>query len=295
MLAANIETITVKHHQDTCEAEWPDLAQIRTKPKKLHLLITTWSDDASYDYEIELRHRHAFFNVNLTRLWLDPTQNQLTHLSLHCNTYWGIYPQWHPSGLHFPHLKSMSFAQWTIAYDWQVGFITLHGHTLEQLILTNCPILYALCMTRWQVNNLWQQSRAGTGRGKPPTTNIYSDLRWHTVLPKLTAGLPKLKHFSMGRGPTKDFGRGHEPFDDDKGFEDRYKLSPQIDCSRYARFDYDRGTTEWEEPISKHSTWSSWLEWEHDKETKIKERYPDCLQEDQDALEDLLKIARGRW
>jgi hypothetical protein len=154
MLSTNIEEITVKHFQDACEIEWQTFAQHLTKPKKLHLLITTWYDDASYDFEIELRYRHALFNIHLNKKWLEPLQSQLTHLSLHCYTYWGLYPLWQLCSLHFPHLKFISFAQWTIFYSWQIKFITSHGQTLEQLILINCPVVHALCMTRRQSNNL---------------------------------------------------------------------------------------------------------------------------------------------
>jgi hypothetical protein len=147
-------------------------------------------------------------------------------------------------------------------------------------------------MTRCQSNNLWQQSLGGTGRGKPPTTNTYSDLRWHTVLPELATGLPKLKHFSMGRGPTEDSLWSHNPFNGDKGFDSRYRVTPTIDSSRYAIFDFDRGITEWIEPIPERRSWSSWLERETDKDVKRKIQYPDCSQKDQDALENLLKTTR---
>jgi hypothetical protein len=110
MSSTNIEELTVKHFQDACKIEWPNFAQFLAKPKKLHLLITTWCDDASYDYKIKLRYQHALFNIHLNRRWLEPMQSQLTHLSLHCNTYWGLYPLWQPCSLYFPHLRSMSFA-----------------------------------------------------------------------------------------------------------------------------------------------------------------------------------------
>jgi hypothetical protein len=290
LLSTTIETITVKHFQDACEMQCPESFQTVAKPKKLHLLITTWCDDASYDHELELNSRHTFFNVYLSKKWLEPVHRQLTHLSLHCNTYWGIYPQWQPGSLHFPHLQSMSFAQWTLFYDWQVEFITSHGQTLEQLILVNCPIIYALSMTPRQSNNLWQQALGGTGRGKTPTTVTYSDLRWHTVLPELATGLPKLKHFSMGRGPAREFRWGNAPFDSDEGFENRYELVSEIDSSRYVLFDTHSGITEWIDPIYERGLQRSWLVREIGKNVNTKIEYPDCLQEDQDALEKMLKI-----
>jgi hypothetical protein len=300
MMSTSIKVVTAKHFLDACEMEWPNFAEVLVKPSELHLLVTTWYADHCSDYEIELRQRHAYFNANLNNKWLEPVQSHLTHLSLHCNTYWGIYPRWQPGSLHFPRLRLMSFGQWTIFYDWQVEFITSHGETLEQLILVNCPILHALCMTTRQSNNLWQQRLGGTGRGKPPTTNIYSDLRWHTVLPALTAGLPKLKHFSMGRGPTRDRLDDDLNFDSDRGFEDRYTSAPKIDSSRYAMFTYCRGVTEWSkrsldiEGNGKFRSWANPRDWGTGEDVERRIQYPDCLQEDENTLEDLLKIASAR-
>jgi hypothetical protein len=199
-----IDSLTVKHLQDDCQTRRPDFAKLPTKPRKLHLLITTWSDDSSWDMDIHIRHRHALFNMQLNATWLKPLQSKLTHLTLHCDTYWGIYPRWQPDNLKFPHLTSLAFGKWTIAHDWQIDFITSHGATLEQLIFTRCPIMHAARLTRRQEHNLWQERLPGTSRGGPPTTNHFSDLRWHTVLPRLVSGLPKLTHFSMGRGLDDD-------------------------------------------------------------------------------------------
>ena len=298
---ADIDTLTIKHFQDSCEIEYPDFAQFRTSPKKLHLLVTTWTDEACADYDIELHHRHALFNLDLNATWLTPMQAQLTHLTLHCNTYWGVYPQWQLNNLHFPQLKSLALGKWTIAYDWQINFITSHGQTLDQLTLTNCPILHALCMTPKQSNNIWDGPRPGTGRGRPHTVNFFPDLRWHTVLPEFTSKLPKLKHFSMGRGPIGIHFWNRADLSGDEAFEDRYSLTPCIDSSRYAIFHYGNGPVEWRERDIERgwyqkAGWESlpWRGDEIDEDLKRKVQYPDCLQEDQEALRDLLRTVKGR-
>jgi hypothetical protein len=96
----------------------------------------------------------------------------------------------------------------------------------------------------------------------------------------------------MGRGPTEDSLWSHKPFNGDKGFDNRYRVTPNIDSSRYVIFDYNRGITEWIKAIPERGSWSCWLERETDKDVKRKIQYPDCSQKDQDALEDLLKTAR---
>ncbi|KAF1924602.1 uncharacterized protein M421DRAFT_277863 [Didymella exigua CBS 183.55] len=298
-----MDSLTVKHLQDDCQVERPKLAHSSTKLHKLHLLITTWSNDASTDLDIEIRHRHALFNMYLSATWLEPLQSQLTHLTLHCNTYWGIYPRWQPNNLHFPNLKSLAFGKWTIAHDWQIDFITSHGPTLEQLVFTRCPIMHASRLTRRQVHNLWSERLPGTSRSGPPTTNHFSDLRWHAVLRQLASALPKLKHFSMGRGPIDRVDFYKRAHCADTGFADRYSQPPTIDWSRYVIFDSGDGPSEWREADAERggryaiAEWedSRWPERENDADVKRRVRFPDCLQDDQDALEELLRTLRARW
>lgn len=296
---ANTNVLTIKHLQDLCPDQRLDFTQVSAIPKQLNLLITTWSDDS--DNAIANEPRHAFFNVRLNATWLKPAQSQLTHLTLHCITYWGVFPQWAPEDLHFPSLKSLALSKWTIGYDRQLDFITSHGQTLEQLILTDCPILHASRMERYQSTNAWQIGPPPTGRGKPPTTEHFFDTRWHHILPKFQHQLPKLKHFSMGRGPINPAFWGQADLSADEAFDDRYALAPRIDGSRYAIFDFGEGAIEYETPrFEWHwrteppgSRWW-WLEREKDEEVKRKIAFPDCLQEDEQALEDLLRVVRER-
>lgn len=276
--------------------------------------MTTWSDDASTDMDIEIRHRHALFNIQLNATWLEPLQSQLTHLTLHCDTYWGIYPRWQPKNLKFPYLKYLAFGKWTIAHDWQIDFITSHGATLEQLILTRCPIMHAARLSRRQERNLWQERIPGTSRGGPPRANHFSGLRWHTVLPRLASGLPRLTQFSMGRGPDDDIddedSSTRSPGPDFYGqrvtghtrFEHRYSQITAIDWSRYIILENDEGPTEWQDADIErggyHATARGWghsFHREKNEEWKTGSEFPDCWQEDQDALDDMLRTLRRRW
>ncbi|KAF2628187.1 hypothetical protein BU25DRAFT_458036 [Macroventuria anomochaeta] len=305
LAGADIEALTIKHLHDSCLIQRPDFTPGRAKVTKLHLLLTTWSDDASPDNDIEIRYRHSLFNIHLNTTWLTPLQTQLTHLTLHSNTYWGVYPPWQPGDLHFPRLRSLALGKWTIAFDWQIDFIVSHSDTLQELFLTNCPILHALRMTPRQSDNQWRRPRAGTARGKPPTNNFFSGLRWHTVLLAFKSKLPKLKYFSMGPGPLGGLVFDRRDFRDDEAFEDRYKLSPRIDSARYAVFDFGAGPAEWLDGDSEYrQRWhrgkggfdgTDWVEKEMDEEVRKKANYPDCLQEDQAALEGLLRSLRERW
>jgi hypothetical protein len=308
LTSASINTVTIKHLQDSCKIEGPNISQFPKTLKKLHLSVATWYDLASPDQDLELSNRHQFFNIRLNAVWLRPLHSQLTHLTLHCNTYWGVYPQWQPGNLHFPQLKSLAFGSWTIAYDWQIAFITSHGETLEQLIFTYCPILHALRMTPRQCKNSWQEHLPGTGRGKPYTDNFFTELRWHIVLKEFESKLLKLKDFSMARGTKGRRVWFHADLSGDEAFEARYIQAPRIDASRYAIFDYGNGPAEWIDITSgyhkergelrykseNHFEDSDWLERSADAETRMKAQFPDCLREDQEALEDLLAALRSR-
>jgi hypothetical protein len=307
---ASVDTVTIKHYQDSCTF-WDLLSShsdvYSEALEKLHLSIATWTDLASSDMDIELNYRHEFFNVRLSRTWLQPLQSQLTHLTLHCNTYWGVYPLWQPNNLHFPQLKSLAFGKWTIAYNWQIDFIASLGDTLEQLIFTSCPILHAMRMTPRQHNNSWRDRLPGTGRGPPPTDQFFPTLRWHTVLPELESKLPKLKHFSMARGARGDHFWGRADLSGDEAFDDRYTQAPCVDESRYAIFDFGNGPAEYVDLSTEYgkerSSWgrkesffegSSWLE-KADEETRKKVQFPACEREDRKALDALLATVRGRW
>jgi hypothetical protein len=306
---AEMDTLTVKHLQDFCPDQRPDWSQISPTFKKLNLLITTWTSEAAPEHDIEVPERHAFFNDRLNAVWLNHSQSRLTHLTIHCNTYWGAFPRWQPEGLHFPSLRSLALSKWTIMFDWQLDFIYFHGGTLEQLILTDCPILYASRMMPHQSNNAFHLRPRGTTRGKPPTINIFCGLRWHHILTHFQEKLPKLNHFSMGRGIIDSAFCLEADLSADKAFDDRYSLKPCIDSSRYAIFDFGEGPIPYERP---RSTWRvlpdgsdskySWLEkeswwWENretDEDVKAKIAYPECLEEDQEALAELLRVVRER-
>jgi hypothetical protein len=295
--------------QEFCPDQKPDWSQISPTFKKLNLLITTWTSEACPEDDIENLERHAFFNERLDAVWLSHSHSRLTHLTLHCNTYWGVFPRWQPKDLHFPSLRSLALSKWTITFDWQLDFITSHGKTLEQLILTDCPILYASRMTSHQSTNALHQRVRGTSRGKPPTTNIFCGMRWYHVLPHFQEELLKLKHFSMGRGPVNPAFCSQADLSADEAFDSRYSLIPCIDSSRYAIFDFGEGAIPYERPrfdwhmsLDGSDSINSWLErvrwsWEDretDENVKTKIAYPECLQEDQKALAELLRLVRGR-
>lgn len=116
----------------------------------------------------------------------------------------------------------------------------------------------------------------------------------------------------MGRGPDDYDEEGNptgwpgpyyngQPVSGHTRFEHRYSQNAVIDRSRYAIFDGDCGTIEWEDAdIERQGPRAiargfRILPFERDEDWKRGTQFPDCLQEDQDALHDMLRTLRGRW
>jgi hypothetical protein len=113
----------------------------------------------------------------------------------------------------------------------------------------------------------------------------------------------------MGRGPVNPAFCSQADLSADEAFDSRYSLIPCIDSSRYAIFDFGEGAIPYERPrfdwhmsLDGSDSINSWLErvrwsWEDretDENVKTKIAYPECLQEDQKALAELLRLVRGR-
>jgi hypothetical protein len=135
----------------------------------------------------------------------------------------------------------LALSKCTITFDWQLDFITSHGETLEQLVFTDCPILYASRLMLHQSTNAWHQRPRGTSRGKPPTTDTFCGMRWYHVLLHFQEALLRLKNFSMGRGLINHASSVKADLSADEAFDDRYSLIPCISSSRYSIFDLEEG------------------------------------------------------
>jgi hypothetical protein len=176
--------------------------------------------------------------------------------------YWGIYPFFDIRGLCFSDLKSLVLGNFTIAHDWQIDWIISHGETLEELILDDCPIVYALSLGDYDAeDNDWERY----------STKLV-ETRWSSVFPLFQQRLKTLRHFAIGHGPWSD-----------RMFECRYDLLARIEPSRYVSYEHGQGPTPWNEDDvgKKHVTLGY-------GETEAQIEVPDCEVEDQAALDALL-------
>ena len=80
----------------------------------------------------------------------------------------------------------------------------------------------------------------------------------------------------MGRLITRDW--NHRAFNNDEAFENRYKLTPRIEQSCYAIFDYGSGPLKWTDYDYERGRWwfkeesevrgSNWLKMETDQDVR---------------------------
>ncbi|KAJ4296333.1 hypothetical protein N0V90_006378 [Kalmusia sp. IMI 367209] len=238
-----LDSLSIRNIQDALITHTgPDEASmlVREKLKKLALMVVTetmhvYSVAGLGDLDIDAPAFHECFNSGLTSHWLKPTQQQLTHLTLYCDSYWGIYPFTDLRGIHFPHLKSLSLGRWTIAHDWQHEWVTSHGDTLEELVLDDCPIVYALKMEPKMADANWPDMQPPDGWGEIDT-NILKQYgtRWSDILPTFQHGLKHLRSFGMACRPFDDETYSHEVM-----FNTRYDIPARIEASRYTNFAYN--------------------------------------------------------
>jgi hypothetical protein len=246
--------LTIKNIQDAyITRTGPHQASLEVHKRlvKLALMVVTefvyGSDMRHREYNISAPALHECFNTGLISHWLIPTQPQLTHLTLYCDTYWGVWPLTDLRGVHFPHLTSLALGHWSIAHDWQIEWVASHGETLRELIFDECPIVYLLQMRPDMANANWPEMRpldnwAGIAKG---ILRQYRT-RWSDILPMFQQRLKHLRYFGMSSGPWFE--------NDSTGnalmFDERYELLARIETSRYIIF----------RRMSNPHTLPSWLE-----------------------------------
>lgn len=165
---------------------------------------------------------------------------------------------------------------------------------LESLILDNCPIVHA-GLLYWPsdqehcplYNHNWSLGSIPDPKSWDYTT------RWHDYFRKLRT-LPNLTHFAVGQGPwfpSYGLDRASEPF------LHASSLPAEIFAGRYVIFESGTGPSPWQGPddddvrVTGYSyeddgSWSS--------EIAPAPLYPDCWDEDQNALDELISVVQAR-
>ncbi|KAF1954577.1 hypothetical protein CC80DRAFT_475821 [Byssothecium circinans] len=269
-----VDSLTIFHLLDaSCRCPGPQFRDGEGKianPDRLTLMIAITWDDAAPEANLEQAAVQECFNQGLENLWLKPTQLQLTHLTLYADIYWGIYPFSDLRGLCFPKLQSLALGNFSIAHGWQIDWITSHGQTLEELILDDCPIVYALQLGDYDArDNDWEEDSIKL-----------VEMRWSNVFPLFQQRLKRLRHFGVGHGPWAN----------DKMVECRCDLPASIEPSRYVSYEHGQGPTPWIESDIKYGR--KQIEFTDGITVLAVVEVPDCEDEDQAALDALLHAVR---
>jgi hypothetical protein len=291
---STLRVLSIRNLQDHMDRQILDsdaFRSIRSRLTSLHLQIAT---EEREQHELDCAAIHQGFTVDLPELWLNPTAPHLTHLTLYCySAMWGLYPFVDFRQVQtFPCLESLSFGNWTIAHDWQIDWIVSHGATLKQLLLDDCPIVVALRMAgdddMVQLNFPGLQPVPGD-EWAPYFTLV--PLRWHDVFERFRSSLHHLEHFAM-----YGTGRNHDWSEDT--FEHRYSLENSLRANRYHTF--NRGSVphwkDWEDPIRPHNMYHEFFHSrpDHPDPKNRRVEYPECLDEDLEALCKLMEVVRMR-
>lgn len=294
----NLQDIT---YEDIVESD--DFKTVLSRLRSLELAIATEEHPASPENEIAIFERHKFFGNDLLEYWLKPTQHNLVHLKLYSLCYWGYLPKCDFRSLHFPQLKSLALGNMTFTHDWQVQWIISHGETLESLTLDDCPIVHDAMISQATnperycvLDPNWSLSWNGD-----VTTWSYAT-RWHDHFRALQTGLPGLRHFGFGHGPWNNgWGEDHDLA---APFEAADSLPTEILRPRYAIFHWGTGPCQWIEPEESYGDDDSRPApeelgelydscWDED-DVPPPPSYPDCWEEDQRALDELVAAVKAR-
>ncbi|PVH71623.1 hypothetical protein DL98DRAFT_596798 [Cadophora sp. DSE1049] len=166
--------------------------QLLQRITELRLKIVTEYEQSTPDNSWSRPELYIFFE-ELPDTWLQPTQQNLTRLTLHCNVHWGYIPKCDFLCIHFPSLKKLELGNYSFSHDWQVDWICSRT-TLEMVILDDCTIAshtrtFGLvdCEGYWVVPMDEDRSFLSDRQFNPQ--------RWSDIFAEFEARLPNIKSF----------------------------------------------------------------------------------------------------
>ena len=228
---ASFRRLSIMNHPDFYDAQFEyssKFKQTLSRLKELQIVITRM--------EKKRDTLHSFLE-DFPSLWLRPSLEHLTHLTIYYDDYWGWDPAVNLRDIQFPKLIYLAMKNYTFAHDWQIKWITAHGSTLKTLLLEKCPIL--ICMVRaWYeptVNHddheifLYREFQVD---GQLHDENHWTyKRRWYHFYAMLEAGLPFLTKFGCWHEHGSEWAQ--ELYDVEFFFEARDSMLPQLPQDRY--------------------------------------------------------------
>ncbi|KAK0927675.1 hypothetical protein LTR29_017596 [Friedmanniomyces endolithicus] len=259
----------------------------------LHIVSESETHPDRITPSLYLPEPYQFFGNDLRQYWLEPARENLTQLSLgHEDKYWGYLPYCNLPGLHFPKLQLLRLAKMVFTHDWQVDWLTSHGSTLTSLMLVDCPIIHGAGLAmRLRANRYPDLEPCQKAKEDVPLQSSSQwryGKRWHDYAPRLIAGLPHLECLGIG----------HSRFEASQACESESRPPPVRYAQRYLGFDQFTSPCWMQPEPTFHGevggpAGSMVLRYENKREEL--EEYPDCLDKDSEALEELNEAVRRRW
>lgn len=264
--ANNLKSLTIMNLQNKNKEDViisSDFKNVLSRITELHLLIAVQIDDASPESSVFQNALYDFFKGGLPNAWLKPASQNLTHLTLYTNTYWGWVPGFDPRGIRFPNVRYLALGNFTFAHDWQIEWITSHFADLETLIMVDCPILFHMhpagCLDR-HAAEVSHEDHIKVGN---PSPNPYAvsegdddshwtyNSRWHHFFPQFEAQLLSLTKFVYTHEgwPTL--------FNMEQAFNERDRLVSSFQLKRYAAFNGTIGPSQWEDECDEYGVYEN--------------------------------------
>lgn len=198
-----IRTLSVKNLQNTVHegADGEDFKSVVSGLKELHVSIATETDDAAPEHTITKTEVKSFWAPGgFVDKWLKPAAQSLTGLTLYCDNYFGLLPEFDTSNISFPNLRALSLGNFNLAYDWQVDWIVSHKG-LRTLWLDDCPIAHYFNLTHYGLEEFRISELEKLPQADSSEDVVYvSSLRWSGVFDKIREGLPDLEDFRLAHG-----------------------------------------------------------------------------------------------
>ncbi|KAM0724165.1 hypothetical protein Q7P37_000047 [Cladosporium fusiforme] len=289
--ALNVSSLGIRWMQDFVDVELAtseDFKAVMSRLRSLELSITSWQETQEVDYDItrdiELPELHAFFGRDLRKYWLEPLQDQLEHLELTGRSFWGYVPKCDLRGLHFPKLQSLVLEQMTFTHDWQLEWILSHGKTLTSLTLRDCPIIHAT----WIGHTLDDENYPTLTLGERlkwesesyENCNYWTyEARWHGYFERFKNHLPFLREIELST-----WGRSW--------LRPALEVKPPRYCIFYSAAWARQSQVH--EPSANQSKGEPCFDFGDAEFMEPMPWYPDCREQDQKALGELVETVRSR-
>ncbi|KAL1608279.1 hypothetical protein SLS60_003218 [Paraconiothyrium brasiliense] len=311
----NISNIAVRHYENPQDEE----GGREHTPHFLHKVATASSlrlsvkhEEAHPDSGTTYRggRIHAFWET-FPAQFLRPASNTLTILILYSDLPLGWFPKLDLRAVHLPRLSSLTLGHHILHHDYQVNWIISHRDTLRELILDRCSVLYQIgCSIHdWLDDDGYPRNADPFGEygysADPDDERELlfksNDVRWHTVFSRFESSLIKLREFRFGSSTQWDFNTtsrhfragavSHMPI---MPWEDEHNIKSGLFEERYVIWDdwQNEYRSKWFEKDSRgrNKFGDGW----RDEWLARLEQYPECGNEDKDALQALLRAVKGR-